>query len=178
MLNNTTFDANKSDWGYAFGGGVGYKFNSFLRADITGDWFDKYNYSTQVPGQFGPTTARAGLQRWDTMGNLYFDLGTWYGFTPYVGGGVGVGIFDPSVSYTTATANGGTAFTRQKTDDVTRLAWAAMAGFSYAVEPNTLIDVGYRHIDLGRFASTVAGYTITKSYTADEVRLGVRYMLY
>jgi opacity protein-like surface antigen len=176
-LSTAGFDNSKSDWGYAFGGGVGYKFNSFLRADVTGDYLDKFSYSVLVPGT--NITARAGLQRWDAMANGYIDLGTWYGFSPYVGGGIGVGIFDPSVSFSAFNpATGTTTLTRVTVADTTRLAWAAMAGVSYAVDPNTVVDLGYRHLDLGRFATTVAGYTISKNFTTDEVRLGVRYMIY
>ena len=112
------------------------------------------------------------------MANGYVDLGTWYGFTPYVGAGVGVGIFDPSVSYSTYhPVTRATTLTRLNIDDTTKLAWAAMAGVAYSVDPNTVVDIGYRHLFFFIFSSTFEFYTITRNFTTDEVRLGVRYMI-
>ena len=65
------------------------------------------------------------------LANAYFDLGTWYGVTPFVGGGVGVAVhrarnaFDNGLIYNydlgtgaalNTEATGGIAFDRTKSD--------------------------------------------------------------
>ena len=62
-------------------------------------------------------------------------------------------------------------------------AWAWMAGLSYQVMPNWLIDVGYRYLDLGDAISRGGSpggasfnETIWKDLSAQEVRFGVRFL--
>ena len=59
--------------------------------------------------------------------------------------------------------------------------WAWMAGVSFRVSPTWLIDVGYRHLDMGRVDNTtgsnsVLDRTTFNKLTADEIRIGVRYL--
>ncbi|WP_421694023.1 outer membrane protein [Aestuariivirga sp.] len=73
---NTDDNSNSA---FVGGGGVGYKFNSNLRADVRGDL--------------------AGLGNGDqyfnsVLGNVYFDIPTQTIVTPYLGAGVGYGWSD------------------------------------------------------------------------------------
>jgi opacity protein-like surface antigen len=178
VLSGADFNFNKRGWDYALGGGIGYKFNSFLRADITGDYFDPIKAQATVSGGGLTVTGRATLQRYDGLANLYVDLGDWYGITPYIGAGVGFRVFDPSAKIITTNAAGGVTVARFSSGSEAKFAWAAMAGVTYQVDPNIAIDLGYRHLDLGRFAATTAGYTIDHHFTEDQVRVGLRYMIY
>jgi opacity protein-like surface antigen len=93
---------------YAFGGvGVGYQYNSWLRADITGEYRGKSRFEFSDKYCFSPGTGLAcaavpavGDQRGFNrisgnissmvfLANAYLDLGTWHGLTPFVGAGVG-----------------------------------------------------------------------------------------
>jgi opacity protein-like surface antigen len=151
-----------------FGGGVGYKWKWF-RADLTGDygWRSQYNGSNTTNAVSGKINTAAVLF------NGYVDLGTWGGFTPYLGAGIG-GAYVTLSSYETTPP--------QLTDiaPVSRwnVAWAAMAGVSYNLMDNLAVDVGYRHIDFG---NVIGGPTINqltiKKLTGDEVRIGLRYLL-
>jgi opacity protein-like surface antigen len=177
------FDTGHSATGWGVGGGVGYKFNTILRVDVTGDYLDPYKYSlggvtTLANGDPATYLDKAELQRYDGLVNVYADLGTWYGLTPYVGAGVGFGVFNPTdtVAYTDTTTQAQTKVNRRPSS-VTNLAWAAMSGVSYQIDPNIGVDLGYRHLDLGHFSTTLVGYTVDHRFTTDEVRLGVRYML-
>ena len=119
--------------------------------------------------------------------NGYVDLGTWCGFTPYLGGGVGTAFHQVSgfTDIGAGTAAGG--FGTAKDKNTTSLAWAAQAGVSYNVTPNFKVDVGYRYIDMGSAKSgTVvcenspdcAGATYkVKDITSHDVKIGVRYLL-
>jgi opacity protein-like surface antigen len=98
--------------------GVGYKWNSWFRTDLTFGFHKMQDFgrtgakvtcpyalqglSTQddKPIQLGylwdaqketcSPVESASMRRQELMLNGYFDLGTWYGVTPYVGAGVGV----------------------------------------------------------------------------------------
>ena len=55
-----------------------------------------------------------------------------------------------------------------------------MAGVAFQVQPNWVIDVGFRHLDMGDFPST-AGENPTlggmfKNVTAQEARIGLRFL--
>ena len=97
-------DANRS-FGNEIGGGgfagvgVGYQFTPFLRGDMTGE----YRYSTGLRGSeyykgpdfdnglgsYGVNKSSGHFDSAVVLANAYFDLGTWYGITPFIGGGVG-----------------------------------------------------------------------------------------
>ncbi len=184
-----TFRRNATDIGYGLGLGAGYKFNSFLRADITADYLDPFSYKADIScGQGCLTNLRTNVWRWDGLVNGYADLGNWFGITPYVGAGVGlagthqdgsiaqngaplqVTITDPR----TGAPTDGTL--KSQTDY--RFAWAAMAGFTYAFDQHMLLDVGYRYLALGR--ATIPLYpaaSVTKDLSAQQVRVGIRYLI-
>ncbi|MGB3281864.1 MAG: outer membrane beta-barrel protein [Methylovirgula sp.] len=187
--------------------GFGYKFNSWLRADVTVDWWKPIVASgtgaeqlcvTQLNGTppiaadtvYGTCAPRynSSVQRFDGLANLYADVGTWYGITPYIGGGFGLSLTHISSAANWYQGNGqpyqistdGFYFNYDSSQSITRyqFAWAAMAGFSYAITPNILLDVGYRYIDLGKLSSLPGpSGTATKTMDAHELRLGVRYMI-
>ena len=53
-----------------------------------------------------------------------------------------------------------------------------MAGVAYAVAPHTLLDIGYRYLDLGRTTVSLSpSATVTRDLSAQQVRFGVRYMI-
>ena len=182
-------DRTRQDWGFGGGGGAGYKFTDYFRADVTGDYLSSQTRSVQVQtglnGQFlqpqnGPFGERATLQRWDSLVNGYIDLGNWGGLTPYIGAGVGVAGLRTSGSFTGADG------TRTKLSgrDTYNLAWAAMAGVAYAISPHLMLDVGYRYLDLGTYRAPQSNLAQQDLYTgqktdlnAHEVRVGFRYQI-
>jgi opacity protein-like surface antigen len=75
-----------------YGGGVGYRLNSWLRIDATLDrrapsefstYSSRSNFVTGYNIEAGKIDVLTGLV------NVYADLGTWWGLTPYIGGGIG-----------------------------------------------------------------------------------------
>ena len=69
------------DNSYWFGGGGGYK-SGWFRADVTLDYASKPDYTTS-------SIYRAQIGTFTALANMYLDLGTWSGLTPYIGGGIG-----------------------------------------------------------------------------------------
>jgi opacity protein-like surface antigen len=136
------------------------------------------------------------IHRWDLLANAYIDIGTWQGFTPYVGAGAGVSwarIWQ-SVNWTLSNglacqancgfpASGGAFFytdwDRNQSSMTYRFAWALMAGVAVAVADHVQLDVGYRFLDLGSVSgiSSVTGTPITQNVRVNEVRGGLRYMI-
>ena len=61
-------------------------------------------------------------------------------------------------------------------------AWAWMAGVAFQVQPNWIVDVGFRHLQLGD-AEAADGARLSnnapifRDLSANEIRVGVRYLL-
>ncbi|GLK79886.1 outer membrane protein [Methylopila turkensis] len=166
------------------GGGVGYKFNEWFRADVTLD----YEFKSKFDGKldcFGCTTAglysdeRAKISALTPLVNVYADLGTWYGITPYVGAGIGASyIMVDNYRYTNPNGTGG----KIKGDNNWDFSWALMAGIGYNVSENLVVDAGYRYLNLGdgktkKFGGVNDKPVKFKDLEAHEFRVGVRYMI-
>lgn len=157
----------------AFVGAIGAGFKAgWFRMDLTGDYATRVKYeATTAAGD----TLSGKIESFTVMGNGYVDLGTWYGITPYIGAGIGAAnvIFS---NYEYANARAPLASTA---DPVHRwnLAWSVMAGASYPLAPNLLLDVGYRHVDLGDVNGGPGKQLTVKKLTGDEIRLGIRYLI-
>jgi len=95
------YDSIETQGAATFGVGVGYRFNDFLRADATVDYFKadlegSSNCNTQVQQSYN-ILADAGCHYkdtsevaiWTALANAYVDLGSYGGITPYVGAGLG-----------------------------------------------------------------------------------------
>lgn len=154
--------------------GVGYAFNSWFRADVTAQWRGKSNFTgLDVVTGTGPFAGFAGTDAYTAiksefvfLANAYFDLGTWWSVTPFIGAGVGtarVSIAD--FSDTGDFINGGAQFhSLDYAGQASKwnFAWAAHAGLAYRVTPSVTLELAYSYIDLG---SGITG----PSYSFDQV---------
>ena len=161
---------NKIDSGLMGGIGGGLK-SDWFRADVTVDYAAPVKYQGTV---VTPGDVTAKVASWTVLANGYFDLGTWYRVTPYVGAGVG-GAMVRTSNYTSTVSPPFT--TTGATNSQWNLAWAAMAGIAVAISPNMMIDAGYRYLSLGdaKSVSDPNGAMTLKNITAHEVRVGVRW---
>ncbi|MDQ0471233.1 outer membrane protein [Labrys wisconsinensis] len=186
-----------------FGGvGVGYRFNEWLRADITGEYrgnagFNGYQTFNFVDGlgndRVGVDRYTASKSEWTGMLNAYVDLGTWYGITPFIGAGIGA-------SYNTISnfqdngmndlVGGGDQINSSayaKDSSKWNLAWALQAGLAYEVTPGLTMELAYRYINLGDARSgDIISYDGTntinnpekfKNLTSHDIKLGLRWAL-
>jgi opacity protein-like surface antigen len=187
------------DGGTMFGLGVGYQFNSFLRADVTGEYRFSANFHgmdiSTFPTGNGQTTEpdsySASMSSWVFLANLYADLGTWWCVTPFIGGGVGV-------AYTTISnfrdlgvgSSGGTTGIVStgfaNSASTTSLAWALYGGLSYKVAPGFTVELAYRYLDLGKAQTDDLvsfdgqqnlGPMHFRDLTSQDVKLGLRWLL-
>jgi opacity protein-like surface antigen len=192
--------------GFAGDLGFGYRFNDFLRMDATWTYWTTpsrtrsfavvcpyglqgvTNPVTGVPaGYLYDTTDTCGgttslYQHNDTfLANGYVDLGTYSGFTPYVGGGVGVDMsFMQGSSSFAETANGfGYAANLTNAGGYPSV-WVKSAGQPIAPQPNILFAAQNWNRTINsttyRFAWSLAagvGFQLSPSATLD---VGYRYI--
>jgi opacity protein-like surface antigen len=162
---------NRFNDAFALGLGAGYKW-SWFRTDLTFDYAFPASYSGDTPGFSPDFTAK--VQSSTVLANVYFDLGTWGGFTPYLGGGLG-GAYLRTTNFASASLP-----TAEVSSDRWNFAWAAMAGVSYCFTQNLLLDIGYRYLDQGKISTgiTTAGDQLSfGNLTSHEIRAGVRWAL-
>ena len=152
-----------------FGVGVGYEFNNWFRADVTGEYRTK-----AAVNAFGITTGATtfgdaytgSIRSVVVLANGYIDLGTWNCLTPFIGAGVGVA-FNQLADFvdTGFAASGGSGIGTNPTE--THLAWALHAGVSYAVTQNFSVELAYRYLNYGSITDTVH---CTASCSADSFK--------
>ena len=165
--------SNEFEKTWVFGAGVGYKLDWF-RSDLTVDYGTKATF-------YGDSSARANdftakIDSVTGLVNVYGDLGTWFGLTPYVGAGAGFAHLQAANFNVASAASVGDADSTGKWN----FAWAYMAGVSYRVTGNYIVDLGYRHVNMGDITTardSVGNDLAFKKFSSDEIRLGFRYVL-
>jgi opacity protein-like surface antigen len=176
------------------GAGVGYQFNNWFRFDVTAEYRTAAQYSA-IQSYGNLWNLPCGARCYDLyhgehsaavfLANAYFDLGTWYGITPYIGGGVGAGVNWLQNFYDiSAQPAGGFGFAQNRMP--TNFAWQIGAGLAYNVSPNLKLEVGYRYLDLGKMSTGTIicqggggcpGEVQSFYLASHDVRLGFRYIL-
>jgi opacity protein-like surface antigen len=176
--------------GTSYGLGVGYQFNNWFRADITGEYRSKVNFSgtdfiTYNPGGSQADVYNGGYSSWVGLVNAYVDLGTWWCITPFIGAGVGAANIKTAGIQDFGLANGAPGSYFAAGASTTNLAWAAHAGLAYKVTNNFTVELAYRYLDMGTavhgygqsYDGTNAGPSSFKyrDITSQDVRIGVRW---
>jgi opacity protein-like surface antigen len=205
-LTSAPFPAGFQTTGFGFDSapifdlGVGYQFNNWFRADVTGQWRGKSNlHASQFAplGAISPTFTAADNYTGSKseaviMVNGYVDLGTWWCVTPYIGAGLGgsynqlSGFQDNGVIYNAGVLSNSVTYAGDA--GKWNFAWALHAGLGYRVTPDVTIELGYSYMNLGDAVTgrtnsfdgvTVvngSGFTV-KNITSNDVKLGVRWDL-
>ena len=169
--------------------GVGYRFNEYFRADVTGEYRGSAHYqgveSYSGGGATGYDNYSASVRSIVGLVNGYVDLGCWYGVTPFVGAGVGVA----NVAVRGLTDNGAYPFPGYGLagdHSQTNFAFALMAGLDFAITQNLTMELGYRYLNQGSVRSgAIQCQNISPDQCSHEVqhykiasndiRLGFRY---
>jgi opacity protein-like surface antigen len=143
--------------------GVGYQFNSWFRADMTLGYISNASYNSKVFYQYTglgsncPTGGgsvcgdnyNAGVRNALFLANGYFDIGTWMGVTPYIGGGIGFASYSVS-GLTDVSMSQPNAYGVASNYSGTNFAWDVTTGLLFHITPNLLIDMSYRYVDMGK----------------------------
>ena len=141
-------------------GGIGCQVVDNLRVDITGG--ARLRQSLSDPFD----TLDAQLRTFTGFVNVYYDITNYGGWTPYLGGGVGIAVHKFSDVVAPVDASFGTEVS---------FAWNVQAGLSYDLSPNAKIDMGYRLTDLGTATSGGPIPFEVDDLMAHEFKIGVRY---
>ncbi len=173
-----------------FGVGIGYQFNNWFRADLTGEYRGGANFHGLDIVESGGSTFtdeyRAIKSEWLILANVYADLGTWWGFTPFVGVGIGGtrNTISSFMDICTTCPGGGVAHGASTSHF--NFAWALHAGVGFKVTNNLTLEFAYRYVDLGKALSgdlvTYLGQNSVnnpmefRDLTAHDVKFGVRWM--
>ena len=192
----TTVEAVGMGWDSSmfFGLGVGYKFNDWFRADLTGEYRGKANFhgsdNVVFNGGRGVDNYSGSKSEWVFLANAYVDLGTWWCITPYIGAGIGgaqvniTGFRDDGFNNV-----GGLSVSTTYAADASKwnFAWALHAGVSYKVNSQLSLEFAYRYVSLGDAISgdlkTFDGLNPIynpmefRSITSHDLRFGARWLL-
>jgi opacity protein-like surface antigen len=177
-----------------FGLGVGFQFNKWLRADVTGEYRGKSTFHGLDIVRSGGTTLtdeyRGHKSEWLILANIYADLGTWYSFTPFIGAGIGasyntISNFLDVCSTVSGCPGGSVAYAGDASK--WNFAWALHAGVAYKVNSSLSLEFAYRYAHLG---DALSGDLVTfqgvnaiynpmefKEITSHDFKFGVRWML-
>ena len=178
-----SFDSGELDGAFSLGAGVGYQINDYLRTDLTVDYWFGDDFDGSTTGFCGAvlctSTDSSSMSAWLLLANAYVDLGTYYGFTPYLGAGIG----GARVQWDDLTNTVAGVTTVHDGDENWRFAWAVMAGTSYCLTDALKLDVGYRfsHINGGQMFDLApngpggAGPGYDDGFNTHEARAGLRY---
>ena len=174
-----------------FGLGLGYQFNNWLRADVTGEYRGKSNFHgydiVYAGGNTYTDEYRGSKSEWLVLANVYADLGTWGAFTPFVGVGIGGSWNTISNFMDICTTCPGGGVAHGVSASKANFAWAAHAGVAYKVTNNVTIEFAYRYVDLG---DALSGDLVTylgqnnvnnpmhfRNITSHDFKFGVRWFL-
>lgn len=161
---------------WTLGAGFGYRFNDYVRTDLTFDYRDQVNYTGSCNNGSAPNTKVASISG---LANVYVEAGEWYGFAPYVGAGVGAAWVNVENKAQSSFSSCGLTSVEKTSEDDWTFTAAAMAGVGYRVTDQLVVDAGYRYSWLDSFSSGIITDTGTKLTFKDvayhEFRIGFRY---
>jgi opacity protein-like surface antigen len=162
------FITDTSHTSFGGGGGVGYHFNDLIRGELNVAFLSKDSFDYDD----GIDVLEFESQAWTGMANLYFDLGTFAGLTPYVGGGVGL-------LYSRNTLDGSSlGLAIDETDDGYKFAYSLGAGVNYKITKNTSVDLGYQFVsspDTEYLNVTSEDVEVRDGLDFHQIKVGLRY---
>ncbi len=162
------------------GGGVGYRFNQYIRADVTLSYRDGYQVNSSKVMEGLTYFTKGNVYSLAGLANAYVEPFQFGIIRPYIGGGVGFAsnkVSDVAVSVLdyNGTLQGATS---------TSFAWQGSAGIGIALTPKLTADIGYRYMNLGEartgsyvnFGQWTQDNWTSKGYLhANELQAGLRY---
>ncbi len=136
-----------------------------LRADVTFGWHRDKDFEGHIPINTNPDDPiYTSFQTLTSMVNVYYDMGDWGGFVPYLGAGIGAAMHDMDYVHSTDPSSPNPQFGDTKID----LAWQVSAGVGYQLTDGVTLDLGYRYLNLGdAHSSNVDDIGFWKSDAAD-----------
>ncbi len=186
--NYVGFNTSELRGSYSVGVGVGYQIRSYLRTDVTLDYFSDADFTGSTRGGCGVAVACTSrdlstVNGLSLLANAYVDFYKHGRFTFYGGAGIGGthvswdGLSNTSCSDAAPTLCDTTV--HHSGDKSWRFTYALMAGASIDVTCNLKADIGYRYRNIS--GGKMFGYALNggpgydKGFSSHEARGGLRY---
>lgn len=179
--------------------GLGYQLNNWLRFDVTAEirqrvpFFAVGSYSGVADFCAGGGTCfdvyngNHGASVF--MANAYFDLGTWWKVSPFVGVGVGMARHTIHAFWDLGLNSDGTTGRGFAADYAEwKFAWAIHAGLAFDITANLKLEAAYRYLNMGSVRTGIVdcvgcgvvngplAYYTMKNLDSHDFKLGFRYM--
>ncbi|HYE00864.1 MAG TPA: OmpA family protein, partial [Alphaproteobacteria bacterium] len=149
------------DHGYAVSGSLGFRYDSNLRSELELSYRDN-----DIDSVRGFANSDGELNTLAIMANLYYDIGDWSGFVPYIGAGIGG-------ARTDVEARAGANIVD---DHDWNFAYQGIAGVGYAFNDNVMLTADYRYFATkDPELSTTAGSRFETENQNHTVMVGLRY---
>jgi len=148
--------------------GMGYRFTDYFRGELNLGFLSHDTFDATT----GIETISLENTVWSGMANVYADLGTIAGFTPYVGAGAGM-------VYSRSDASLEGLIDISASDDQYEFAYSLNAGVAYQVSKNLLLDVGYQYLSSpGLEYIDPETFEVKDGVDYHQVKVGLRYELW
>ena len=198
---DTAFNNSSLDDSWSGSLGVGYNFTDYLRTDLTFD-YSRGSFAGGTNSALACTALGGGqcgsiesqnYEQYGFMANAYVDLGTFVGFTPYVGAGAGITRVTWMDNAPTCVSVGGnvcgTTDRTRSGSESWRFTYALMTGVSYDLSKDLKLDLGYKYskvksgnqsgFDPTTVSAGATGFQVRDNgFEKHEVRVGLRYSLW
>jgi len=140
--------------------GTGCQVTDIMRVEVTGG----YRFKTSITDPY--STLNMDLTTYTAFANVYWDITNYAGWTPYLGGGVGLAYNVVNGVNLPATATGKSRAS---------FAYNLAAGVSYDLTDAMKLDVAYRYTNLGYARSGGATPVTIDKIRSHEIKVGLRY---
>ena len=164
-------DAGFGELGFGCGSGV-----RGLRADLTFGWHGDKDFEGHIPLTVPDDPITTSVRSMTSLVNVYYDLGDWGGWVPYVGAGVGAAFHQMDMVYATDPSSPNPQFG----DDTFDLAWQVSTGVGYRLTDSMMLDFGYRYLDMGSARSNSVDLALENNPILEtdvaehEIKAGIR----
>lgn len=163
---------------------VGYDFgksmNIPVRAELEYGIYGRASKTKSFTAEEGSASLKTEVGLQTLLLNAYYDIGTYSGFTPYVGGGLGLAFLRTKGALSVA-VDAAPAFELSGSHTKAVFAGQVGLGCSYALTDYAALDLGYRFLLTGNgetplsFAGVELAKVKSKNNYAHQFMLGLRF---
>lgn len=164
--------------------GIGYQIAEWWRMDLTAD-YRSGDFISRVSYTSGSDVYRTDVHSSLILVNSYFEAGSWFDVTPYIG--LGIGYTRNVTGRMTIADNGVHGGGSGQGATTNALALSLAAGLAWEMSERIKLDIGYRYLHLGSIntgalicatsGTPCNGGSQTARLSGHDLRAGLRYAL-
>lgn len=162
-----------------FGFETGYKVDENFRAGLSFDYLTGFKgknaESEKINAELVTLNNTVKVKSYVAMLNLYYDIGEFNGFTPYMTIGAGMARNKSKLNAVQADEDGDTLASVSSKGTKNNFAYKLGLGTRYALDSSFDLDVRYQYQDLGRFKVNSSISDVSGKLRAQALMVGVIY---